>query len=76
MQDAAATSCPMPTDSLHAPAKVTELQLMRLGVDQKVLRLNVPMTNPEGVNVRQRPAQLIDVQLTKAYTAWTQTHPW
>ena len=39
-------------------AKVAQLQLMRLRVDQQVLGLDVPMTHLHAVDVRQRPAHL------------------
>ena len=39
-------------------AKVAQLQLMRLRVDQQVLWLDVPVTHLHAVDVCQRPAHL------------------
>ena len=44
-------------------AEIAQLQLLRGGVHQKVLRLDVAVTYPQGVYVRQRAAQLVQVQL-------------
>jgi len=39
-------------------AKVTQLELVRLCVDQQVLGLDVPMAHLHAVDVRQRPTHL------------------
>ena len=39
-------------------AKIAQLQLMRLCVDQQVLGLDVPMTHLHAVDVRQCPTHL------------------
>ncbi len=46
---------------LRVPAEVTQLQLVRLGVHKKVLGLDVAVANAQGVDVRQRATQLVDV---------------
>ena len=46
-------------------AKVTELQLMSVGIDQQVLWLDVPVADAHLVNVRQSSAHLEDIQLDK-----------
>ena len=44
-------------------AKVAELEEVRLGVDEQILRLDVAMAHAEGMNVGQRAAELVSVQL-------------
>ena len=39
-------------------AKVAQLELVRLCVDQQVLGLDIPMAHLHAVNVRQRPTHL------------------
>ena len=44
-------------------AKVAELEQVRLRVDKQVLRLDVAMAHAERMDVRQRAAELVSVQL-------------
>ena len=44
-------------------AKVAELEQVGLGVDEQVLRLDVTMAHAERMNVRERAAELVRVQL-------------
>ena len=44
-------------------AEVAELELVRMRVDEQVLRLDVPVAHAHGVDVRQRAAHLEHVQL-------------
>mmetsp|Transcript_9353 Transcript_9353/g.23285 ORF Transcript_9353/g.23285 Transcript_9353/m.23285 type:complete len:346 (+) Transcript_9353:247-1284(+) len=44
-------------------AKVAELEQVGLGVDEQVLRLDVAMAHAERMNVRERAAELVRVQL-------------
>lgn len=46
------------THQYFGAAKVTQLELMRLRVDQQVLGFDVSMTDLHAVDVRQRPAHL------------------
>lgn len=46
-----------------SPAKVTKLEDSRLWVEQQILGLNVPMADPERMDVSQAPEQLVHVQL-------------
>lgn len=45
-------------------SKITELQYARGGVEQQVLRLDVPMADALRVDVGERPEELIGVQLS------------
>ena len=46
-----------------APAKVAQLEHAGLWVEQQVLRLDVSVADPVGVDVGQRAKQLVHVQL-------------
>lgn len=45
------------------PSKVAQFQDARFGVQKKILRFDVTMTDAQCMNVRQTPHQLIRVQL-------------
>lgn len=45
------------------PAKVAEFEDACLGVEEEVLRLDVSVTHTVGVDVGQRPKQLVHVHL-------------
>jgi len=45
------------------PSEITEFQHARLRVKQKVLRLDISMTDSETVNVRETTKQLVHIQL-------------
>jgi hypothetical protein len=47
----------------HVPAKVAELQDPRVVVHQQVLRLDIAVTDPRGVDVRERAVHLVRVKL-------------
>lgn len=55
-----------------SPAKVTEFENGGLRIQQQILGLDVPMTDPERVDVGQAPEQLIHVQLHR--DTHTHTH--
>lgn len=44
-------------------AKVAQLELLRVGIDEQILRLDVTVAYAEGVDVRQRSGQLVEVEL-------------
>lgn len=46
-----------------SPAEVAEFQNGRLWIQQQILGLDVPMADPERVDVGQTPEQLVHVQL-------------
>eukprot|EP00965_Chrysotila_dentata_P125133 4135860-Pleurochrysis_carterae.AAC.4 len=50
-------------EGLESPAKVAKLEHVRLGVDEQVLRLDVAVAHAERVDVRQRSAELVCVEL-------------
>lgn len=46
-----------------SPAKVAKFQHSGLWIQQQILGLDVPMTDPKRMDVRQAPEQLVHVQL-------------
>lgn len=57
-----------------SPAKVAELEHGGLRIQQQILGLDVPMTDPKRMDVGQAPEQLIHVQLrTETHTGYDYT---
>lgn len=54
-----------------SPAKVAELEHGGLWVQQQILGLDVPMTDPKRMDIGQAPEQLVHVQLhTETHTGY------
>lgn len=48
---------------LPSPAKVAEFENSGLWIQQQILGLDIPMTDPKRMDVGQAPEQLVHVQL-------------
>ena len=53
----------LPLDEGLGATKVAQLELLRVGIDEEVLRLYVAVAYAEGVDVGQGPGQLVQVEL-------------